>query len=80
MVVVGDRADAQRLAIERGVGLLVTSNGPPPRRDPGPGQGARHHGVLSPLDTYVSSRMITLAAPCQALMDDDPLTVSPDDS
>ena len=35
--------------------------------------------VVSPLDSYVSSRMITLAAPCRALADTDPLTVDRDD-
>jgi manganese-dependent inorganic pyrophosphatase len=43
---------------------------------------ARERGttvVSSPLDTYVSARMITLAAPCRALMDREPLTVGPDD-
>ena len=30
VVVVGDRPDAQRLALERGVALLVTSNGTVP--------------------------------------------------
>jgi manganese-dependent inorganic pyrophosphatase len=32
--------------------------------------------VVSPLDTYVSARMITLAAPCHAFMEKDPLTVT----
>jgi manganese-dependent inorganic pyrophosphatase len=31
--------------------------------------------IVSPLDSYVSGRMITLAAPCRALMEKDPLTV-----
>jgi manganese-dependent inorganic pyrophosphatase len=35
--------------------------------------------VSSPLDTYVSARMVTLAAPCLGLMDSDPLTVGQDD-
>ena len=35
--------------------------------------------MSSPLDTYVSARMITLAAPASALMDRDPLTVGPED-
>ena len=35
--------------------------------------------VASPLDSYVTSRMITLSAPCRALMDTDPLVVRPDD-
>ncbi len=34
--------------------------------------------IVSPLDTYVSGRMITLAAPCKALMEKDPLTVTAD--
>ena len=35
--------------------------------------------VTSPLDSYVTARMITLSAPCRALMDPEPLTVRPDD-
>jgi manganese-dependent inorganic pyrophosphatase len=80
VVVVGDRPEAQRLAIEHGAALLVTSNGTAP-----PGEIlalARERGtavVSSPLDTYISARMITLAAPCGALMDRDALTVAPED-
>jgi len=80
VVVVGDRPEAQRLAIERGAALLVTSNGTVPREEIM--AVARERGtavVSSPLDTYVSARMITLAAPCRALMDRDPLTVGPED-
>jgi len=80
VVVVGDRPEAQRLAIERGVALLVTSNGAVPTDDML--ALAEDHGtavVSSPLDTYVSARMITLAAPCRALMDREPLTVGPED-
>ena len=39
----------------------------------------REHGtavIVSPLDTYVSARMITLAAPCRAFMEPEPLTVT----
>ena len=35
--------------------------------------------VTSTLDSYVTARMITLAAPCHALMDAEPLTVRRDD-
>jgi manganese-dependent inorganic pyrophosphatase len=80
VVVVGDRPDAQRIAIDVDVGLLVISN------DVGAEQEildlARERGtavVASPLDSYVTSRMITLSAPCRALMDHDPLVVRPDD-
>lgn len=78
VAVMGNRTDAQRLAIERGAALLVLSNDsvPPPEIV----TLAQQHGtaiVVSPLDTYVSGRMITLAAPCVALMDSEPLTISP---
>ena len=80
VVVVGNRPDAQRIAIETGVALLVTSN------DTRPGDDilalARERGtavVTSSLDSYVTSRMITLSAPCRALMDTEPLVVRTDD-
>jgi manganese-dependent inorganic pyrophosphatase len=79
VVVVGNREDAQRLAIELGAALVVVSNGAPP--SDAVLELAQDHGtpiVISPLDTYVSARMITLAAPCRAFMEKDPLTVSPD--
>jgi manganese-dependent inorganic pyrophosphatase len=77
VVVVGNRADAQRLVIELGAALLVASNGASP--DDEVLELAREHGtavVVSPLDTYVSARMITLAAPCHAFMEPDPLTIT----
>jgi manganese-dependent inorganic pyrophosphatase len=80
VVVVGDRPRAQRIAIEVGVALLVVSNGCRP--DDEVLALARERGtavVASPLDSYVTSRMITLSAPCRALMDADPLVVRPDD-
>jgi manganese-dependent inorganic pyrophosphatase len=80
VVVVGDRPDAQRIAIDVGVALLVTSNGTRP--EDAILELARERGiavVTSPLDSYVTSRMITLSAPCRALMDREPLIVEPDD-
>ncbi|MGO9905623.1 MAG: putative manganese-dependent inorganic diphosphatase [Solirubrobacteraceae bacterium] len=77
VVVVGNRSDAQRLAIERGAQLLVISNDSEPDDDVL--ALAREHGVaviVSPADSYVSGRMITLAAPCGALMERDPLTAT----
>jgi len=79
VVVTGNRADAQSLAIELGAALLVTSNGSRPTDEVL--ALAREHGtavIVSPLDTYVSGRMITLAAPCSAFMEKDPLTVTAD--
>jgi manganese-dependent inorganic pyrophosphatase len=80
IVVLGNREDAQRLALELGAALLVLSNGSRP--SDAILELATQHGagvVVSPLDTYVSGRMITLAAPCKALMECDPLTVVPGD-
>ncbi len=80
IVVVGNREDAQRLALDLGAALLVLSNGSKPSE--AILELAKQHEagvVVSPLDTYVSGRMITLAAPCKALMECDPLTVLPGD-
>ncbi len=76
-VVLGNRADAQRLAIELGAALIVVSNGSTPSSEILELAGGRGAAVIvSPLDTYVSARMITLAAPCHALMEKDPLSVT----
>jgi manganese-dependent inorganic pyrophosphatase len=80
VVVVGDRPDSQERAILAGVSLLVTSNGTVP--DDGILALARAHGtsvVVSSLDSYVTSRMVTLSEPCHALIEGDPLTAGGDD-
>ncbi|MGN6169958.1 MAG: DRTGG domain-containing protein, partial [Solirubrobacteraceae bacterium] len=72
IVVTGNRGDAQRLALDRGAALLVISNGARPETDVV--ELAWAHGtaiIVSPLDTYVSARMISLAAPCHAFMEKD---------
>ena len=80
VVVIGDRTDAQRRAIELGAGILVISNGARP--DGEVLRLAEEKGtsvVLSPLDSYVTSRMIQLSVPCWEVMSENPLTVHPDD-
>jgi manganese-dependent inorganic pyrophosphatase len=80
VVVVGDREKAQRRAIELGVGVIVVSNGVRPEKeilDLAEEKGTAV--VLSPLDSYVTSRLIQLAVPCWEVMSENPLTVSPDD-
>ena len=80
LVVIGDRPDAQRRALELGVSVLVTSNGVAPRDDVLAQARERDVSVLvTPLDSYVAGRMIGLAVPCRTLMRRDPLTVTPDD-
>jgi manganese-dependent inorganic pyrophosphatase len=80
VVVVGNRIDAQRQSIELGAAVLIASNGLAP--EPEVRELARERGcriIISPLDSYVSCRMVTLASPCEGLADRDPLTVDPDD-
>jgi manganese-dependent inorganic pyrophosphatase len=79
VVVVGNRPDAQLRVIELGAALMVLSNSAPASERAL--AAARERGtaiVVSPLDSYVSGRMITLAAPCSALMEKDPLAVNTD--
>jgi manganese-dependent inorganic pyrophosphatase len=80
VAVVGDRPDAQRRALDIGAALLVCSNDTRPDKEIL--DQARHQGtavITTKLDSYVAARMITLSAPCSALMDPEPLTVRPDD-
>jgi manganese-dependent inorganic pyrophosphatase len=77
VVVVGNRDDSQKLAIDLGAAMLVLSNDARPSDEVL--ELARSRGVavaVSPLDSYVSGRMITLAAPCRALMEPDPLSIT----
>ena len=79
VVVVGNRPEAQQLAIDLGAALVILSNSARPSDEVL--ASARERGtaiIVSPLDSYVSGRMVTLAAPCRALMEKDPLTVTPD--
>ena len=76
IVILGDRPKGQRRAIELGAGVLVVSNGARP--EDGVLRLAEEKGttvVLSPLDSYVTSRMVQLSVPCWEVMSEDPLTV-----
>jgi manganese-dependent inorganic pyrophosphatase len=80
IAVVGDRTEAQKRVIELGVGVLVVSNGVRPEDEVV--EMAEESGttiVLSPLDSYVTSRMIQLSVPCWEVMSENPLTVDPED-
>ena len=80
VVVVGNRSDAQKHVIEAGAAVLVSPNGnTPPEEILALAEEQGTTVVVSPLDAYVSARMITLATPCEALMEGDAYTVSPDD-
>ncbi|HVF78899.1 MAG TPA: putative manganese-dependent inorganic diphosphatase [Solirubrobacteraceae bacterium] len=80
VVVIGDRPDATEAALDHGIALLVLSNNTTPTEHVlklAADQGTCV--VRSPLDSYVTSRMITLSEPCRALVEGDPLTVGKDD-
>jgi manganese-dependent inorganic pyrophosphatase len=80
IVVIGDRPEAQQRAIELGAGVLVVSNGVRPGQEVL--KMAQEKGttvVLSPLDSYVTSRMIQLSVPCWEVMTENPLTVDPEE-
>jgi manganese-dependent inorganic pyrophosphatase len=80
VVVIGDRPKGQRRAIELGVGVLVVSNGVRPEQEVlKMAEEAGTSVVLSPLDSYVTSRLIQLSVPCWEVMSENPLTVDPDD-
>ena len=80
IVVIGDRKEGQRRAIKLGAGVLVVSNDARPEDEIL--KMAQEKGttvVLSPLDSYVTSRMIQLSVPCWEVMSEDPLTVGPEE-
>jgi manganese-dependent inorganic pyrophosphatase len=80
IVVIGDRADAQRRAVELGVALLVTTYRAHP--DPEVVELARSGGtgiILSPLDSYVTGRLVSQSVPAREVMGRNPLTAEPDD-
>ena len=80
IAVVGDLPEVQRRAVELGVALLITSNGARPADDVVEMiRERRVSAVRSPLDSYVSGRMTSLAVPCEAVMTGEPLTAAEED-
>jgi len=80
IVVIGDRSDAQRRAVELGVALLVSTYGARP--DDELLELARRGGtgvVLSPVDSYVTGRLVSQSVPVREMMSRDPLCTEPDD-
>ncbi len=80
IVVIGDRADAQRRAVELGVALMVTTYRARP--DDEVVELARRGGtgiILSPLDSYVTGRLVSQSVPAREVMGRNPLTAEHDD-
>lgn len=80
IAVIGDRTDAQLRAVEIGVALLVATHGQSPAAEVVEAARARGTGiVVSPLDSYVTGRLVSLSVPVREVMSRDPLTADPDD-
>jgi manganese-dependent inorganic pyrophosphatase len=80
IAVIGDRTDAQLRAVEIGVALLVSTYGTRPAEEVV--ELARRGGtgvIVSPLDSYVTGRLVSLSVPVGEAMSRDPLTAQPDD-
>jgi manganese-dependent inorganic pyrophosphatase len=80
IVVVGNRTDAQRRAVELGVALVVAPYDSQPDTDVVELARAKGTGiVLSPLDSYVTGRLVSLSVPVREVMSRNPLVCEPDD-
>ncbi len=80
IVVIGDRTRAQLHVLERNLALLVLANGARPNDEVLELARRKQTAVVvSPLDTYVAARMITLAAPCRELMENDQIVATNDE-
>lgn len=80
IVVLGARPNAQKRAIEIGVALLVTTYDRPSDEVIEAAKAAGVGIVVSPLDSYVTGRMISLSVQAGEVMSqDDVLTIEPDD-
>jgi manganese-dependent inorganic pyrophosphatase len=80
LLVIGDRPDAQRAAIERGVAALVVTGGLPVDKEIL--ALAREKGVTiisSPHHTFTTARLLNMSIPVSSVMQTDVLTAHPDD-
>lgn len=80
VMVIGDREDAQYIAVDAGIGvLIVTGNTPISDKVL---QLARQNNawvIMSPHDTYTTIRYLIMSIPVDAVMQHDPVTVAPED-
>jgi len=80
IAVVGDRPDAQRRALELGLGVLIVAHGAAVSDEILDLARERDAVVVSsPLDSYVTGRLAGLAVPCRAIMSADPPVADPEE-
>ncbi|OQY24348.1 MAG: hypothetical protein B6I34_03660 [Anaerolineaceae bacterium 4572_32.1] len=80
LLVLGDRPDAQRAAIEQGVAALVITGGLPVEEEIE--ALARENDVTiisSPHHTFTTARLLNMSIPVSSVMQSDVLTAHPDD-
>ncbi len=80
IAVIGDRLEGQRRALEIGVSVLVIAHGSPV--DASIAELARERNasiISSPLDSYVTGRLIGLAVPTRAIMSTERPCANPED-
>lgn len=79
LLILGDREDAQAVALQRDVACLIITGGFAP--SPQVLQLARARGAAiigTPHDTFATARLINLSVPALDMLDSDVLTVTPD--
>ncbi len=79
LVIIGNRDNAQEVALSCNISCLVISGGHFPSPEIVEMARARGAGILvTPHDTFGTARLINLSVPAATLMETDVLTVSPD--
>ena len=80
VMVIGDREDAQHIAVDAGIGvLIVTGNTPVSEKVLQLAYEKNTWVILSPHDTYTTIRYLIMSIPVDAVMQRDPVTVAPED-
>jgi len=80
LLVMGDRPDAQRVAIERGVAALVVTGGLPVDDEVVALARERNVTIISsPHHTFTTARLLSMSIPVSSVMQTDVLTAHPDD-
>jgi manganese-dependent inorganic pyrophosphatase len=80
LLIIGDRPDAQRVAIEQGVAALVVTGGLSVDDDIVALARERDVTIISsPHHTFTTARLLTMSQPVSSVMQTDVLTVHPED-
>jgi manganese-dependent inorganic pyrophosphatase len=79
LLILGDREDAQAVALQHDISCLIITGGFTPSPQVQQQASARGAAVIvTPHDTYATARLINLSVPALELLDRDVLTFTPD--